>query len=112
MGDGWHPSGVTAEDYSISRLNIQELSVAAGRDPESLTWSARVEVEVHGTPSSDRAASRARISGTNVDQMIAGIDAYQTAGVEHIVLALNTGDVARITELMETIAQRVIPEFR
>ena len=112
MGDGWHPSGVSAEDYSISRRNIQELALAAGRDPESLTWSARVEVEAHGAPSSDRAASRARISGSNVDQMIAGISAYQTAGVEHIVLALNTGEVARITELMKTIAQRVIPEFR
>ena len=111
MGDGWHPSGVTAEDYSISRRNIQELAVAAGRNPESLTWSARVEVEAHGTPSSDRAASCARISASNVDQMIACIAAYQTAGVEHIVLALNTGEVARITELMETIAQRVIPEF-
>ena len=111
MGDGWHPSGVTAEDYSISRRNIQELAVAAGRNPESLTWSARVEVEAHGAPSSDRAASRARISASNVDQMIADIAAYQTAGVEHIVLALNTGEVARITELMETIAQRVIPEF-
>jgi len=112
MGDGWHPSGVVAEDYSISRRNIQELAVAAGRDPESLTWSARVEVEAHGAPSSDRAATRARISGSNVDQMIAGIAAYQTAGVEHVVLALNTGEVARITELMETIAQLVIPEFR
>ena len=112
MGDGWHPSGVAAEDYSISRRNIQELAVAAGRDPESLTWSARVEVEAHGAPSSDRAATRARISGSNVDQMIAGIAAYQTAGVEHVVLALNTGEVARITELMETIAQLVIPEFR
>jgi probable F420-dependent oxidoreductase len=112
MGDGWHPSGVVAEDYSISRRNIQELAMAAGRDPESLTWSARVEVEAHGAPSSDRAASRARISGSNVDQMIAGIAAYQTAGVEHVVLALNTGEVARITDLMETISQRVIPEFR
>jgi len=112
MGDGWHPSGVVAEDYSISRRNIQELAMAAGRDPESLTWSARVEVEAHGAPSSDRAASRARISGSNVDQMITGIAAYQTAGVEHVVLALNTGEVARITDLMETISQRVIPEFR
>lgn len=112
MGDGWHPSGVAAENYSISRREIQELAKAAGRDPEALTWSARVEVEAHGAPSSDRAASRARISGGDVDQMIAGIAAYQTAGVEHIVLALNTGEVSRITELMETIAQRVIPEFR
>jgi hypothetical protein len=32
--------------------------------------------------------------------------------VEHIVLALNSGDVPRITALMETIARRVMPEFR
>ena len=112
LGDGWHPSGVAAEDYSISRRTIQESATAAGRRPESWTWSARVEVEAHGAPSSDRGAARARISGDNVDQMIAGIAAYQTAGVEHIVLALNTGEVPRITELMETIARRVIPGFR
>ena len=112
LGDGWHPSGVAAEDYSIGRREIQELAAGAGRDPDSLSWSARVEVEAHGGPSSDRMASRARISGGNVDEMIAGVAAYQTAGVEHIVLALNTGEVPRITELMETIASRVIPEFR
>jgi probable F420-dependent oxidoreductase len=112
LGDGWHPSGVSAEDYSISRRGIEELARAAGRDPQSLTWSARVEVEAHGSPSSDRAAGRARIPGDDPDQMIAGIAAYQNAGVDHIVLALNTGDADRIRELMEVIAQRVIPELR
>jgi alkanesulfonate monooxygenase SsuD/methylene tetrahydromethanopterin reductase-like flavin-dependent oxidoreductase (luciferase family) len=112
MGNGWHPSGISAEDYSMGRREIQELAKAAGRDPESLTWSARVEVEAHGAPSSDRAASRARIPGDDPEKMIAGIAAYQNAGVEHIVLALNTGDVGRLTEIMDTIAWRVSPEFR
>jgi probable F420-dependent oxidoreductase len=112
LGDGWHPSGVAAEDYAIGRKEIQELAAAAGRDPQVFTWSARVEVEAHGAPSSDRAASRARIPGDDPQRMIAGIAAYQNAGVDHIVLALNTGDVDRITELMEVIAQRVMPEFR
>ncbi len=112
LGDGWHPSGVSPEDFSIGRREVRDLAAAAGRDPDSLTMSARVEVEAHGAPSSDRAAGRSRISGTDLDQMISGIDAYQTAGVEHIVLALNTGDVARIRELMQDIAQRVIPQFR
>jgi predicted nucleic acid-binding protein len=88
------------------------LASAAGRDPDELTMSARIEVEAHGGPSSDRASSRSRISGGDPDQMIAGIAAYQNAGVEHIVLALNTGDTSRIRELMENIAEQVIPQFR
>jgi probable F420-dependent oxidoreductase len=32
-GNGWHPSGVSPEEYSIGRREIQELAKAAGRDP-------------------------------------------------------------------------------
>jgi probable F420-dependent oxidoreductase len=112
LGDGWHPSGVSPEEFSIGRQEVRELASAAGRDPDELTMSARIEVEAHGGPSSDRASSRSRISGGDPDQMIAGIAAYQNAGVEHIVLALNTGDTSRIRELMENIAEQVIPQFR
>ena len=44
--------------------------------------------------------------------MIAGIRAYQGAGVEHIVLALNSGELSRITSLMVAIAEKVMPECR
>ena len=55
---------------------------------------------------------RARLPGDNPDQMIASIRAYQRAGVQHIVLALNSGDMARITALMANIAFQVMPECR
>ena len=74
--------------------------------------SIRVEVEAHGRASSQRAQSRSRLLGDNVDQMIASLGAYQRAGVEHVVLALNTGDISRITELMQDIAKRMMPQFR
>ena len=112
LGDGWHPSGVSPEGFSLGRQEVRELAAAAGRDPDSLAMSARVEVEAQPGPSSDRAAGRARLLGDDMDGMIAGINAYQNAGVEHIVLALNTGDVPRITEIMADIARRVIPQFR
>ena len=111
LGDGWHPSGVTPEEFSMGRLEIVELSKRAGRNPESLTMSARVEVEVGSGPSSARAANRARLSGDNPDEMIAGIEAYRSAGVEHIVLALNSGDVGRLKETMQQISETVIPHF-
>jgi alkanesulfonate monooxygenase SsuD/methylene tetrahydromethanopterin reductase-like flavin-dependent oxidoreductase (luciferase family) len=112
MGDGWHPSGMSAEEFSAGREEVRKLAGAAGRDPESLTMSIRVEVEAHGRASSQRAQSRSRLPGDDVDQMIAGISAYQRAGVEHAVLAFNTGDIPTITELMQDIAARVMPQFR
>jgi probable F420-dependent oxidoreductase len=111
-GDGWHPTGVSPEEFSIGRREISEMATAAGRDPDSLTWSLRVEVEAHGGPSSERAAGRARLSGDDPDAMAASLAAYETAGVQHVILALNTGDVATITRLMETIARDVVPRFR
>ena len=113
MGDGWHPSGVDPETYSTGRREIQDLARAAGREPDDLAWSVRVEVVAPGVPGNPRTAARGGgISGDSPGGMVAGIRAYQDAGVDHVVLALGTGDVGVITQMMETIARNVIPEFR
>ena len=112
LGDGWHPSGITAEEFSIGRREIFELAETAGRAPESLMMSARVEVEVGGGPSSARAVDRARLSSVNSDQMVAGIEAYRSAGVQHIVLALNSGEVGRLKETMYKVSEQVMPHFK
>jgi len=112
VGDGWHPSGMSAEEYSLGRREIRDMAQAAGRDPDSLAMSMRVEVEVHGVPYSPRAAGRARISGQDTGQMVAAIEAYRSAGVDHLVLALNSGDIPALKSVMETIAREVIPQVR
>ena len=112
MGDGWHPSGMSPEAFGEGREQVRKLATAAGRDPDTLTMSVRVEVEVHGQPSSQRAESRSRLPGNDIEQMTAGIKAYQSAGVQHVVLALNSGDIARITAMMQEVAQKVIPQLR
>jgi alkanesulfonate monooxygenase SsuD/methylene tetrahydromethanopterin reductase-like flavin-dependent oxidoreductase (luciferase family) len=112
LGDGWHPSGMSPEAFSQGREEVRKLATAAGRDPDALTMSVRVEVEVHGRPSSQRAQHRSRLSGGDLEQMVAGLSAYQKAGVDHVVLALNSGDVPKLTALMEDMARKVIPQFR
>lgn len=112
MGDGWHPSGMSPEEFKVGREEVRKLATAAGRNPDALTMSIRVEVEAHGGASSQRAESRSRLPGDNVDRMSAGISAYQAVGVEHVVLALNSGDIPRLTALMENIARKVMPQFR
>lgn len=111
IGDGWHPTGMSPEDFRAASQDIRQMASDAGRGPGAVAMSVRVEVEAHGGPSSDRAQNRARLPGHDAGLIADGIRAYQDAGVEHIVLALNTGDVARITELMQLIAREVIPQF-
>ena len=111
-GDGWHPSGVSAEEFAIGRRAVREVADAAGRDPDDLVMSVRIEVEAHGGPSSQRAADRSRLPGDDPAGMAAGIAAYGDAGAQHVALALNTGDVSRIRDLMQSIAEDVIPRFR
>ena len=36
----------------------------------------------------------------------------KSGGVQHVVLALNSGEMARITALMVEIAEKVMPAFR
>lgn len=111
-GDGWHPTGMSPEEFRAGREEVRRQAAAAGRDPEAITMSLRIEVEAHGHASSQRAASRARLAGDNMAQMRADLQAYREAGVEHVILALNTGDVPRIRSLMDEIAQQVVPHFR
>jgi probable F420-dependent oxidoreductase len=112
LGDGWHPTGLSPEEFVIARQEIAEIATAAGRDPSAITMSARIEVEVQGGPSSQRAASRSRLPGNDPGAVRAGIEAYREAGVEHIVLALNSGDIPSLRRLMHLIADEVLPAFR
>ena len=112
MGDGWHPTGLSPEEFVLGRQEIAQLASAAGRDPSTIAMSARIEVEVHGRPSSQRAASRFRLPGDDPGAMRAGIEAYREAGVDHIVLALNSGDIAALRRSMSIIADQVLPAFR
>ena len=112
LGDGWHPTGLSPEDFAIGRAEIHSLARAAGRNPDDIAMSTRVEVEVHGGPSSQRAVSRARLPGDDMGALSAGLEAFSEAGVQHFILALNSGDIPAIRSVMAKIADEVIPAFQ
>ena len=110
VGDGWHPSELSPEEFSLGRQEIRDQAMEAGRDPDSLAWSVRVDVEVTTAPPSTRAPNRSRLA-VDPQQIVAAVSAYQQAGAEHVVLALNSGDVPRLLNLMEDIAEKVLPRL-
>lgn len=112
VGDGWHPTGVSPEDFALGRKEIAEVATDAGRDVNAISMSARVEVTVGSRPSANRGANRTQIPGDDPGSMRASIEAYRAAGVDHVVLAPNSGDTVRLREVMATIAEQVLPHFR
>ena len=112
LGDGWHPSGISPEEFVIGHQEIMELASAAGRDVSQMNLSARIEVDVPGDDSVRRAnGPRTSLPGDDPGAIAAGIKSYEDVGVEHIILSTNSGNVANLTKQMEVIARDVIPQF-
>ena len=112
LGDGWHPTGLSPEEFAMGRREIAALAATEKRNIAEITMSARIEVEVHPGPSSQRAAGRSRLPGHDLAALRAGLEAYAEAGVDHFILALNSGEIPTIRPLMARIANEVIPAFR
>ena len=111
VGDGWHPTALSPEEFSLGRREIEDLASKAGRDRESIVMSVRLGVDFHPGDSSGQGAGRADLPGDDSGRMVAAIAAYQAAGVEHIAFGMNSGDVPAITRVMHSIAQDVIPKI-
>jgi probable F420-dependent oxidoreductase len=107
LGDGWHPSGLSPENYRAGAEQIKEMSAAAGRDPGQIYLSVRANIRLNllagATPS--------RFDGSS-QEMVNAIADYARVGVEHVVLAPDSGNVALVLDKMKQIARDVIPNFR
>jgi alkanesulfonate monooxygenase SsuD/methylene tetrahydromethanopterin reductase-like flavin-dependent oxidoreductase (luciferase family) len=99
-GDGWHPSTDDPRAYAAGCARVRELARAAGRDPDAIEMSLRYAVDTGVEPDPVR-----------LDALAGELRAFADAGCSHVLLALSSGDVARLREWMTRIASRVIPAF-
>ena len=82
FGDGWHPTGITQQEYEFG---IQKIT--NGNDRKYI-WSLRIgfaankKVDAHFTGPDGN--SRLRLTG-NMEEIITEIEKFEKIGVEHIV---------------------------
>lgn len=100
-GDGWHPTSISPSDYATGCARVRSLAAEAGRDPAALEMSVRFDVDVN-----------IDTAGEPLDRLVSDIATFGKAGVEHMVLALNSGDLSRLREWMDAIASHVLPAVK
>jgi len=111
LGDGWHPIGVAPEQYAPLARQVREMASAAGRDGEALTMSVRIDVLAEPRPTRPGTESRTRL-GEDKAHALDVLKGYEAAGVAHVCLALESGNVPKLEARMRQYATDVLPAFR
>jgi probable F420-dependent oxidoreductase len=115
LGDGWHPIGMrppallAPAEYAAKVKQVHDWARRAGRDPQSITLTIRVPMEVRGKRAKPAAGDRPLFQGT-ADEVVDDIRRYQALGVSHFVFDHTVPDVRAVLANMERFAHDVRPK--
>jgi probable F420-dependent oxidoreductase len=109
-GNGWHLIDMEPPEIADSRVALAEDCRAAGRTVEDVPISmyASLLIVERDLPDNERQFPLM----ASVDRIVAKLDAYQAAGLDHIVLAargLNT--LKEYKELFDRISSEILPRL-
>jgi probable F420-dependent oxidoreductase len=109
-GDGWHLIDMEPNEIKAARTALAEDCRAAGRSPEQVPVSmyASLLIAEQDLPDNERQFPLM----ASVDQIVAKLNAYRAAGLDHIVLAargLNT--LKEYKEIFDRIAGQILPRL-
>ncbi|MGH7390201.1 MAG: LLM class F420-dependent oxidoreductase [Candidatus Rokuibacteriota bacterium] len=116
LGDGWHPIGLRPpallppDEYAAKVARLREHAKAAGRDPEAITLSFRVPMEVRGPRDKAPARDRPLFQGTAAE-IVADVRRYHAAGVTHFVFDPARPDLPALLASLERFAADVRPRL-
>jgi len=116
LGDGWHPIGLrppatlAPDEYAAKAARLRDYAKTAGRDPEALTLSLRVPMEVRGRRDKAPAGDRPLFQGA-ADEVAGDVRRYQAAGATHIVFDPARPDLPAFLASLERFADEVRPKI-
>jgi probable F420-dependent oxidoreductase len=95
LGDGWHAAFPSVEKLRDGIADLRKACAKVGRDPATLTLSARLGL------SAKRPA----------DEALAELRALRDLGIDHVILETQTRDVAAMVATCERFAKEVRPRL-
>lgn len=109
LGDFWHPLALKRpgqmepEMVSEKRRQLDELAIAAGRDPASIGLALRCNARI---------GEGEKTLARTMDELNDVVRRFARNGVDSLTFDLPGGAWQEAMDHLEAIAQRVLPEFR
>ena len=98
LGDGWHPTGISAEEVARGKAVIDEVCQGVGRDPAAVEIGIKCNVDLR--ESAIRQDGRAPFSGS-LEQLREDVYRFQEAGATYLSFRPAVGTPA-VEQLDET----------
>jgi probable F420-dependent oxidoreductase len=117
IGDGWHPlinrpPGLLLPDAFAARVRqLKGWAKEAGRDPESITITVRVAMEVRPKRMKPPAADRPIFQGT-AEEVMRDIRTYADLGVTHFIWDPTHADLPSVLDNLDRFAHDVAGKIR
>jgi len=109
LADGWHPVGLTPAQFAAGMQQIR--AAANGRHVEgTLRIRTVVDRRLDAKTGGDSAV-QVSLDGSPAE-LIARIEEYRTAGLEHLVVSFEADDLQSTLQDMRRFAAEVCPPFR
>jgi probable F420-dependent oxidoreductase len=111
LGDGWHATGMSREEFSAGVETVRRMAGEGGKDPSKLIMSMRVNVD-YGQPLPSAAEAQTLIPSADLQHMTQELAAWGRAGAEHVVLALNVGNPLQLKGEIARIGNGVLRQLQ
>ena len=111
VGDGWHPTGITAQELREQVGLMRTMAVEAGRGAEALDVCMRYHIALDDAGSTE-SALRATVQGYDASRVIEVAQEFAEAGATHLIYALNSREPDVLATTVDALAKDVLPRFQ
>ena len=102
IGDGWHPVGISVQEYSLGMQKITQMK------KDDFIWSLRINFAANQKIESQYTGAdgnpRLQLVG-NVDEIILQMQEYQQVGLSHLVCDIRADSQKEYFEQLKTIGE-------
>lgn len=102
IGDGWHPVGISSQQYSIGMEKITQMKKRDYIWSLRINFAANQKIESYYTGTDG--GPRLRLVG-NIDDVISQIQEYQKIGLMHLVCDIRTDSREEYFEQLKSVGQ-------
>jgi probable F420-dependent oxidoreductase len=110
LGNGWHPSTITPEEFAATREDALPVLDKYDRDVEDFAFCVRVNLAI-GDSVMTEGERRTVVPADDTAVVLERLTEYARAGATHCILASNSTDVAATKRAFEDVARGVLPSF-
>lgn len=110
VGDGWHPTAVTPEEFRAQADQIRELVAAQGRDPASVELCMRFNISLDDEIVTETEL-RSTVKGGDTARIVEVAQSFAEVGATHFIYALNSHEPGVLNDTVDALAQHLLPAF-